>query len=236
MSKTPHSEPHYIQGLIDLQKIDPSPYQHRRHFDEDKLRELAASMQSEGLIEPIIVRPIDKRYQLIAGERRLRAVRDFTEMETIQAQIVIAGDLQARRISAAENLQREDLSAIETIEAIVEIVDAELIEDKEYASMGKNPAHRVRVLLGKLKASRQGKERGYNPSRELIHTAHKFMRRVDQIFKNLPKPVEWLSFLNNDLPLLMDICKEVQEVSIQPQLSQKCSIGCSLLYVIRYLT
>ncbi len=54
----------------------------------------------------------------------MRAVRDFTEMETIQAQIVIATNLQARRISAAENLQREDLSAIEAIEAIVEIVDA----------------------------------------------------------------------------------------------------------------
>ena len=130
MSKTPHSELDYIQVVIDLQKIDPSPYQHRRHFDEDKLRELAASIQSEGLIEPIIVRPKRDRYELIAGERRFRAVRDFTEMETIQAQIVIAGDLQARRISAAENLQREDLSAIEAIEAIVEIVDAELIEDK----------------------------------------------------------------------------------------------------------
>ncbi len=85
MSKTPHSGLHYIQGVIDLQKIDPSPYQHRRHFAEDKLKELAASIQSEGLIEPIIVRAIDKRYQIIAGERRLRAIRDYTEMETIGA-------------------------------------------------------------------------------------------------------------------------------------------------------
>ncbi|MBW1674502.1 MAG: ParB N-terminal domain-containing protein, partial [Deltaproteobacteria bacterium] len=75
-------------------------------------------------MEPIIVRTKRDGYELIAGERRLRAVRDFTEMETIQAQIVIAGDLQARRIAAAENLQREDLSAIESIEAIVDIVDA----------------------------------------------------------------------------------------------------------------
>jgi len=51
MSKTPHSELDYIQGVIDLQKIDPSPYQHRRHFDEDKLRELAASIQREGLMK-----------------------------------------------------------------------------------------------------------------------------------------------------------------------------------------
>ncbi len=215
MSKTPHSELDYIHRVIDLQKIDPSPYQHRRHFAEDKLRELAASIQSEGLIEPIIVHAIDKSYQIIAGERRLRAIRDYTEMETIGAQIVVANDLQARRISAAENFQREDLSAIEMIEAIVEIVDAELIEDKEYASMGKNPADRVKTLLGKLKSMRRSKERGYNVSEELRHTAHKFMRRVDQIFKNLPKPMEWLSFLNNDLPLLIDFCEEVQEASIQ---------------------
>ena len=135
-----------------------------------------------------------------------------------------------------------EYSAIETTEAIVEIADAdliedaELIEDKEYASMGKKPADRVKAFLGKLKASRRGKERGNNPSRELRHTAHKFMRRVHQIFKNLPKPMEWLSFLNNDLPILMDISEEVLEASIQPQLSEKCSIRRSLLYVIRYLT
>ena len=155
MSKTPHIELDYIQDVIDVRKIDPSPYQHRRHFDEDKLKELAVSIQSEGLVEPIIVRAKSDGYELIAGERRLRAVRDFTEMETIQAQIVIAGDLQARRIAAAENLQREDFSSIETIEAIVDIVDAELIEDKEYASMGKNPAERVKTLLGKLDFSKE---------------------------------------------------------------------------------
>jgi len=55
-----------------------------------------------------------------------------------------------RRMSAAENLQRQDLSAIETIEAIVEILDAKLSEDKEYASMGKNPADRVKTLLENL--------------------------------------------------------------------------------------
>ena len=124
------------------------------------------SIQREGLIEPIVVCPKKDRYELIVGERRFRAVRDYTEMETIQAQIVIAGDLQARRISAAESLQREDLSAIETIEAVVEIVDAdliedaELIEDKEYASMGKNPADRVKTLLGKLDSVRSSQERG----------------------------------------------------------------------------
>jgi len=61
------------------------------------------------------------------------------------------------------------------------------------------------------------------------------MGQVEKIFKNLPNPLEWRSFCNHDLPLLMDFCEEVREVSIQPQLSEKCSIGRSLLYVIRYL-
>ena len=95
---------------------------------------------------------------------------------------------------------------------------------------------RVKTLLGKLKSMRRSKERGYNASKELRHTSHKFVRRVEKIFKKLPKTLEWLSFLNHDLPILMDIYKEVQKVSVQPQLSEKCSIGRSLLYVIRYLT
>ena len=184
MAKIPNSELDYIQGVIDVRKIDPSPYQHRRHFDEDKLKELAASIQREGLIELIIVRHIDKRYQLIAGERRFLAVRDFTELETIQAQIVIASNLQARRIAAAENLQREDLSAIESIEAIVDIVDAELIEDIEYLSMGEKPADRVKTLLGKLDSMRRSKERGYDVSEEVRHTSNKFVGRVENIFAN----------------------------------------------------
>ncbi|MCK4389307.1 MAG: ParB N-terminal domain-containing protein [Desulfobacterales bacterium] len=61
------------------------------------------------------MRPIRKRYELIAGERRLRAIRDYADLETIQAQVVHVGDIEARRISAAENMQREDLSAIEGI-------------------------------------------------------------------------------------------------------------------------
>ena len=177
--------------IIELQAIDPSPYQLRKYFDEDKLKELAASILREGLIEPIVVRPKKDRYELIAGERRFRAVRDFTEMETIQAQIVIAGDLQARRISAAENLQREDLSAIETIEAISEILDAELMEDTQYASMGKKPADRVKTLLGKLDSVRRSEELGYEVASEAKLTSNKFIGSVQEIFKNLPKPLKW---------------------------------------------
>jgi len=209
-----------ITQALDLKDIDPSPYQHRRHFDEDKLRELAVSIQREGLIEPIVVRSVGKRYELIARERRFRAIRDFTEMETIQAQIVIAGDLQARRISAAENLQREDLSAIETIEGNVEMVDAELIEDKEYASMGKKPADRVKVLLGKLHSITNSKDRGSKVSKENEALLNKFVQQVEKIFKNLPKSLEWRSFFNHDLNLIVETGQEVRDVAIRHKLSK----------------
>ncbi|MBW1826370.1 MAG: ParB N-terminal domain-containing protein [Deltaproteobacteria bacterium] len=62
-----------------------------------------------------MVRLKGRRYEIIAGERRFRAIRDYTNLKTIPAQIIKADDFEARRISAAENLQREDLSAIETI-------------------------------------------------------------------------------------------------------------------------
>ncbi len=166
------------------------------------------------------------RYELIAGERRLRAVRDYMGIKAIPAKVVKASDLQARRISAAENLQREDLSAIETIEGNVEMVDvdliedAELIEDREYASMGKTPAERVKTLLGKLNSIVISRIRGSKVSKEAESLLRKFAQQVDKIFKNLPKPLEWRSFYRHDLPILMDISEEVQKASTQHQLNK----------------
>ncbi len=211
-----------MQKIIDVKKIDPSPYQIRKHFDENKLKELAATIRREGLIGPIMVRLNGGRYELIAGERRLRAARDYTEIKSIAAQVVKANDLEARRISAAENLQREDLFAIEMIEGTVEMVDAELIEDIKYQrseigsrkeEMGKKPADRVKTLLGKLDSMRRNKERGYRANEEIRHTSHKFVQRVEKIFKNLPKPLEWRSSCNHDLALLMEFFEAVTSPS-----------------------
>ena len=210
----------WVQKVIDLQDIDPSPYQRRRYFDEDKLKELASSIQQEGLIEPIVVRSIGKRYELIAGERRLLAIRNYTGIKTIQAQVVTVDDLQARRISAAENMQREELSAIETIEAIVEIVDAELIKDTQYAGMAKTSVDRVKTLLAGLDSVRSSQERGSKVSTQPKALFHKFVEQVRQIFRNLPNPLEWRSFYNHDLPLLIDFCEEVQDASVEHHLNK----------------
>ncbi len=175
----PEESPNHGQmTIIELQAIDPSPYQLRKYFDEDKLKELAASILRDGLIEPIVVRPNGERYQ------------------------------------------QKNLSAIETIEAIVEIVDAELIEDKEYLSMGDKPADRVKKLLGKIDSVRRSRERGFNPAKETKQASSRFAGRVEDLFNNLPKPLEWRTFYRHDLPLPIDFCEEVREVSIRQRLNR----------------
>ena len=99
---------------------------------------------------------------------------------------------------------------IKTDETIAEIVDVELIGGREYASMGKTPADRIKTFLGKLDSVRSRQARGSEVSSRSKALFHKFMEQADKIFNNLSKPLEWRSFYRHDLPLLMDICKEVQ--------------------------
>jgi len=104
---------------------------------------------------------------------------------------------------------------IKTDETIEEMVDAEMIGDKEYGSMGMNPVNQVKTLFGKLDSVRSSQTRGTEVSRQSELLLSKFTQQVDKIFKNLPKPLEWRTFYLNDLPLLLSTCKEVQDASIQ---------------------
>ncbi len=98
--------------LIDIELIEPSPYQPRTRFREEALDELARSIQSSGIIQPLVVRPIGQRFQLIAGERRWRAAQraGLTSVSAIVRQVP---DALALEMTLVENIQREDLNAIE---------------------------------------------------------------------------------------------------------------------------
>jgi len=221
MPITDHKNYSFSFSMIDIKKIDPSPYQHRKYFDEERLRELGVSIVQDGLIEPIIVRPQKNgRYQLIAGERRLRAIKGYTDLTSIQAKVAIVDDLQARRISSAENLLREDLSAIEFIESTVEIIDMEMGKEPEYLTVGKTPLERVHKLLSKLHSIRVSQDRGSMVSKEAETLLNKFIQQVETTFNNLPKPLKWQSFLNNDLILLTDIPSKVQKASVKHGLNK----------------
>jgi ParB family transcriptional regulator, chromosome partitioning protein len=114
------------RGVLELalDDIERNPNQPRHAFDEAQLGELAASMAVHGILQPIIVRPLaDGRWQLIAGERRLRAAR-LAGLETIPAVVRDEdGGEASLELALIENLQREDLNAIETALAYRELID-----------------------------------------------------------------------------------------------------------------
>ncbi len=95
-----------------VDRIDPNPYQPRRHFDAAELAALADSIRQHGMLQPVIVRAVGDRYQLIAGERRLRASIE-AQMHQIPARIMVLDDRKVSELAMIENLQREDLNALE---------------------------------------------------------------------------------------------------------------------------
>lgn len=106
------------QAVRDLpvSEIDPNPYQTRNHFDEQALNELAASILVNGVVQPIVVRPNNGRFQLVAGERRWRAVKKIGR-EFIPAIIKQISNEQAMEMTIVENLQREGLNPMEEARA-----------------------------------------------------------------------------------------------------------------------
>jgi len=129
---------------IEINLIEPNPYQTRSYFDETKLRELADSIKTVGLLNRIMVRPHPEKqghYQLIHGERRLRACK-LLELTTIQAEIKNIDDRQVVEITLIENVQREDLNPIEEAQGFKIAIDKLGYTQKELGEkIGKHPTH-----------------------------------------------------------------------------------------------
>src|SRR5512141_849365 len=107
---------------IDLDKIIPNEYQPRKLFDDEKLKELAASLREQGVIQPVIVHKAGSGYELIAGERRWRAAR-LAGLKTIPALVKEATKRELMEMALIENIQREDLNALEAAEAYKRLQD-----------------------------------------------------------------------------------------------------------------
>src|SRR6202165_3601145 len=125
---------------IDIDLIEPSPYQPRTRFREEALDELARSIQAGGIIQPLVVRPIGSRFQLIAGERRWRAAQrtGLTKVAVIVRQV---SDELALEMTLVENIQREDLNAIEAARAFERLMDeSQLTQEAVAERTGKDRA------------------------------------------------------------------------------------------------
>lgn len=119
---------------IPVSAIEPHPNQPRRHFDEAALDELAASISARGVIQPVIVRPLDGGYQLVAGERRWRAAQK-AQLHEIPALIRELAERDVMAIALIENVQREDLNPIEEARAYQRLSQVEKLTQAEIARL-----------------------------------------------------------------------------------------------------
>ena len=107
---------------VSIDEIIPNPLQPRLHFDEESMAELATSISHVGVLQPILVRPVDGGYQLIAGERRWRAARR-AGLTTVPAVVRSSDDVSAVEEALVENLQRDDLTPLEEAAAYQQLIE-----------------------------------------------------------------------------------------------------------------
>ena len=117
---------------IPVELIDPNPFQPRRAFPDSGLKELADSIRASGLVQPVLTRRADKRFQLIVGERRWRAAK-LAGLQAIPAVIRDLGDREALELALTENLLREDLNPIETAHGLRALQEKHRLTHEEIA-------------------------------------------------------------------------------------------------------
>ncbi len=136
-------------GFIEvaITAIAPSPFQARKEIAPEQLQELAESIRSEGLLQPVVVRRLaDGKYQLIAGERRWRAFQ-LLKIKTIPARLVVAGDASSAALGLIENLQREGLNPLEEAYGYASLIrDFDLTQEAAAERVGKARASVANTL------------------------------------------------------------------------------------------
>lgn len=107
---------------VAVERIEQNPYQPRKDFDEDELSSLRESIRTHGVLQPLVVRPVGERFQLVAGERRLRAAQS-AGLKEVPVRVVDFNDQQVLEAALVENIQRADLNPIEKAQGFKEYLD-----------------------------------------------------------------------------------------------------------------
>ena len=132
---------------INISQIIPNPSQPRKNFKNEDLKELSSSIKNQGLIQPIIVKPIpDNQFQIVAGERRWRACQ-LNGMHEVDCVIKDIDDTSVLEAALIENIQREDLNVIEEANAYKGLIDIKRINNESLAKLiGKSSSHVSNIL------------------------------------------------------------------------------------------
>jgi ParB family chromosome partitioning protein len=119
---------------VEVDDIEANPHQPRKSFDDEKLRQLSESIREDGLLQPVVVRKKGGGYELVMGERRLQAAR-LAGLPTVPVVVKDVKDVDSLRLALVENIQREDLNAIEVARAYRELVGAFGLTQSDLASL-----------------------------------------------------------------------------------------------------
>ncbi|MDA0238478.1 MAG: ParB/RepB/Spo0J family partition protein [Proteobacteria bacterium] len=175
-------EPHISaagSNTLPVETLRPSRYQPRHFFDEDELKELADSIRENGILQPILVRPTqgaETDYEIIAGERRWRAAQ-LAQLHEVPVTIRDLTDLEALELALVENLQREDLSALEEAEGYSQLMkEFNHTQELLARSVGKSRSHvanmlRLLNLPDAVKALLNSRELSAGHARALLNAA-----------------------------------------------------------------
>lgn len=141
-----HNTPESMQETIPLDQIRPNPYQPRKVFDKEALKELSTSIKQHGIFQPVILKKSIQGYEIVAGERRCRAAR-LAKLTEVPAIIVEFSDEQMMEIALLENIQRENLNAIEEAQAYQTMMNKlSLTQDALAKRIGKSRTYITNTL------------------------------------------------------------------------------------------
>ncbi len=145
------------QNQLGIDLIRRGRFQPRRNFDEEKLRELADSIAAQGIIQPIVVRPVSDHYEIIAGERRWRAAQ-LAGLDEIPVVIRDVDDQAAMAMALIENIQRDDLNPLEEAEALQRLLNEFALTHQQIAQAVGKSRTTVTNLLRLIELERDAKE------------------------------------------------------------------------------
>lgn len=153
---------------VSISELRPNPYQPRKAFDRNALMELSESIKEHGVFQPIIIKKSIKGYEIIAGERRVRASK-LAGLDKVPAIIRNLNDEQMMEIALLENLQRENLSAIEEARAYKSMIDnLHLTQEELSRKVGKSRSH-ITNILGLLRLPSEVQEMVVNKQISMGH-------------------------------------------------------------------
>jgi len=213
---------------IEIEKIKPNPYQPRKIFNEEAIKELAVSIEKHGLMQPIIVIEDNGGYILVAGERRLKAVKSLHK-NRIKAIIADVSLSDLREYALIENIQREDLNPIEIAYSLKALIDEHGFTHEELAkNIGKSRSYITNLLrlltlpdyvqnkisenkisFGHAKVLLGLEKDKIENVVESIEKKSLSVRETEKMVKNLKSPKKEDEEINNDIILLIEKLKKL---------------------------